>query len=70
MDSAQKIELIVENLTDEQVLKEFVKRFKVDGAILLYKDGDQSFGFTRWRNKDGRIWANSIMSDMGWKRNK
>nr|WP_068890372.1 hypothetical protein [Pedobacter panaciterrae] len=57
----RQIKLSIENLTDEQVLKEFVKRFDCDGAILIYKDDDQEFGFGRWRNSGGRKWVNNLL---------
>ena len=34
-------------LTDEQVLEEFVRRFQCDGAVLIYLDSDIEFGFGR-----------------------
>jgi hypothetical protein len=57
----RQITLSVENLTDEQVLKEFVKRFDCDGAILIYKDEDMEFGFGRWSNSSGRKWVNDLL---------
>jgi hypothetical protein len=57
----RQITLSIENLTDEQVLKEFVKRFDCDGAILIYKDEDMEFGFGRWRNSSGRKWVNGLL---------
>lgn len=50
----------LEGLTDEQVLKEFVKRFKPDAAMLIYFDQDNTFGFTRWRNKKGKEWEKLV----------
>jgi hypothetical protein len=52
----------IEGLTDEQVLKEFVKRFKPDGAMLMYFDSDVTYGFTRWRNKKGREWEKRVVN--------
>lgn len=57
----RQITLLVENLTDEQVLREFVKRFDCDGAILIYKDDDMEFGFGRWSNNAGRKWVNGLL---------
>jgi len=48
------------HLTDEEVLKEFVKRFECDGAVLIYRDSEVENGFGRWRNADGRKWVSSI----------
>ena len=56
------ISLIVENLTDEQVLKEFTKRFECDGAILLYMEDQKEFGFGRWTSSDGRKWVNEVFT--------
>lgn len=55
----------IENLTDEEVLKEFVKRFECDGAVLLYIDRDQECGFARWKNKAGRQWTKSLFNMLG-----
>lgn len=52
------------NLTDEQVLAEFVKRFQCDAAILIYKDGDHEHGFTRWVNKQGKLWIEDVQSSI------
>ena len=51
---------VAQNLTDEEVLKEFVKRFQCDGAILIYCDRNVEYGFARWRNKTGRLWVKDI----------
>jgi hypothetical protein len=48
------------HLTDEEVLREFVKRFQCDGAVLIYLDSNTEFGFARWRNSLGRKWANNL----------
>tara|TARA_R110001606_G_scaffold150927_4_gene291245 strand:- start:2 stop:253 length:252 start_codon:yes stop_codon:yes gene_type:complete len=56
------ISLVVENLTDEQILKEFTKRFECDGAILLYMEDQKEFGFGRWASSDGRKWVNEVFS--------
>ncbi len=54
----------IENLTDEDVLKEFVKRFKCDGAILIYSDSGTEVGFARWRNSGGRKWVNRVFKNI------
>lgn len=54
----------LENLTDEQILQEFVKRFKCDGAILVYLDSDSEYGFGRWSNSIGRKWVNQIFKGL------
>jgi hypothetical protein len=48
------------DLTDEEVLKEFVNRFQCDGAVLLYLDSQVEAGFGRWRTQDGRQWVNNL----------
>ena len=50
----------LEGLTDEQVLKEFVKRFKCDAAMLIYFDQDNTFGYTRRRNPPGPHWKRAV----------
>lgn len=49
-----------ENLTDEEVLKEFVRRFECDGAVLIYLDSATEFGFGRWRNNQGKGWVDNL----------
>ena len=51
-------------LTDEQVLKEFVRRFQCDGAILIYLDEDTENWFCRWRNTNGRTWVRDFIAHM------
>ena len=43
--SRRDITLTIENLTDEQILKEFVKRFECDGAVLIYMEQNKEYGF-------------------------
>lgn len=52
--------LSVETLTDEQILTEFVKRFKCDGAVLIYLDEKSEFGFGAWNNSIGKTWVNYL----------
>lgn len=59
---AKKIREDPSNLTDEQVLAEFVKRFQCDAAILIYRDGDYHHAFWKWVNKDGKQWADHVMN--------
>ena len=47
---------ILLGLTDEEILDEFVKRFKCDGAILIYLDGNTEYGFARSTTAHGRKW--------------
>ena len=49
-------------LTDEQVLKEFVRRFECDGAVLIYLDSNEEFGFGRWVNSTGKNWVDNMFS--------
>lgn len=51
-----------DELNDEEILKEFVKRFQCDGAILLYMDADEEYGFAKSRNVTGKKWANHIFN--------
>ncbi len=50
----------IANLTDEEVLKEFIKRFECDGAVLIYMDSNTEFGFGRWKNQQGKRWVQSL----------
>lgn len=52
------------DLTDEQVLKEFVKRFQCDGAVLIYYEGGVEYGFGRWVNSKGRKWINLVFDSV------
>jgi hypothetical protein len=52
--------LAASNLTDEQVLKEFVKRFRCEGAVLIYLDETTEYGFGRWRSSIGKKWVSTI----------
>ncbi|WP_375433864.1 hypothetical protein [uncultured Hymenobacter sp.] len=56
--------LSAHNLTDEEVLKEFVKRFQCDGAVLIYLDEGTESWFGRWRNTDGRHWVRDFLNRM------
>jgi hypothetical protein len=49
-------------LTDEEVLKEFVRRFQCDGAVLIYLDSNTEFGFGRWCNSKGQHWVNDLFN--------
>ena len=57
----ERLNLSLDQLTDEDLLKEFVKRFQCDGAILIYLDSGTEYGFARWRNSLGRKWANKLL---------
>ena len=54
----------IQELTDEQILKEFVRRFECDGAVLVYLDGSTEFGFGRWRNVTGRNWVHIMFGNL------
>lgn len=56
----KKVSKSFQELTDEEVLNEFVKRFQCDGAILVYLDSTTECGFGQWRNSLGRKWVNNI----------
>ena len=60
-----KLRASAKNLTDEEVLQEFVRRFECDGAVLIYLNsasecGAAEFGFGRWRNSKGKYWVDSL----------
>jgi hypothetical protein len=62
-----KTRISAQNLTDEEVLKEFVRRFECDGAVLIYLDsatelGAAEFGFGRWRNTKGKYWVRELFA--------
>jgi hypothetical protein len=54
----------IQELTDEQILKEFVRRFECDGAVLVYLDSSTEFGFGRWRNLTGRNWVHTMFENL------
>lgn len=54
----------IQYLTDEQILKEFVRRFECDGAVLVYLDSNTEFGFGRWRNSIGRNWVHTMFGNL------
>ncbi|PJJ59407.1 hypothetical protein [Hymenobacter chitinivorans] len=56
--------LSARDLTDEEVLKEFVKRFQCDGAVLIYLDEGTESWFGRWRNTTGRHWVHDFLTRM------
>lgn len=60
----ETIKFPIGNLTDEQILKEFVKRFGCDGAVLIYMESDTEYGFGRWKNSNGRQWVNQIFKNI------
>lgn len=51
----------LQSLSDEQILKEFVKRFNCDGAILLYLEKNHENGIARWANNEGKKWVKNLM---------
>ncbi|KAA2238807.1 hypothetical protein F0L74_21575 [Chitinophaga agrisoli] len=57
-----KKQAYLNDLTDEQVLEEFVKRFQCDAAVLIYLESSSEFGLGRWRNSDGRRWVKDIFA--------
>lgn len=56
----KNITLSVENLTDEEILMEFVKRFECDGAALIYTDHGYEYAFGRWTNNTGKLWIKEL----------
>ncbi len=53
---------ILAELTDEEILDEFVKRFQCDGAILIYLESNTEYGFAKWTNPNGRKWVNELFT--------
>lgn len=51
---------LAQALTDEDVLKEFIKRFQCDAAVLIYLDSSKEFAFGRWSTGTGKAWVNSV----------
>jgi hypothetical protein len=47
-------------LTDEQILQEFIKRFDCEGAVLIYFQEEAEYGFGGWKNAIGRTWVNNV----------
>jgi hypothetical protein len=47
-------------LTDEQILQEFIKRFDCEGAVLIYFQDEAEYGFGGWKNAIGRTWVNNV----------
>jgi hypothetical protein len=47
-------------LTDEQILREFIKRFDCEGAVLIYMQDETEFGFGGWKDSLGRAWVNNL----------
>ena len=47
-------------LTDEQILQEFIKRFDCEGAVLIYFQDEAEYGFGGWKNAIGRTWVNDL----------
>jgi hypothetical protein len=58
----RKVTQSITELSDEKILDEFVRRFKCDGAILIYHEASREFGFARWRNKTGQTWVKGIFN--------
>lgn len=56
-----KQKLCVKDLSDEDILKEFVKRFDCDGAVLMYLDDSNEFGFGRWNTGTGKTWVKDVL---------
>lgn len=56
-------------LSDEDILKEFVKRFQCHGAVLMYLDDEKNetakpkeIGFGRWKNGTGKKWVKGVFN--------
>lgn len=60
----ETIKFPISNLTDEEILKEFVKRFDCDGAVLIYMESNMEYGFGRWKNSNGRKWVNHLFKNI------
>ncbi|MDD4697645.1 MAG: hypothetical protein PHR52_08925 [Fermentimonas sp.] len=58
------IKFPINNLTDEQVLKEFIKRFECDAVILIYMESNSEYGFGRWKNIEGKNWVKKIIKNI------
>ncbi|HCE53644.1 MAG TPA: hypothetical protein DER05_01025 [Lutibacter sp.] len=56
----ETIKFPISNLTDEEILKEFVKRFECDGAVLIYMESSTEYGFGRWKNPNGKEWVKHL----------
>ncbi|MEZ5013655.1 MAG: hypothetical protein R2794_05135 [Chitinophagales bacterium] len=52
----------IKELTDQEILEEFVKRFKCDGALLVYLDSNTEIGLGRWRNSNGKKWVSQSIN--------
>lgn len=55
-------ESLLAGLTDEQILKEFVKRFECDGAVLVYVEGKTESGLGRWSSPMGKKWVKNTFA--------
>lgn len=53
-----------ESMTDAEFLKEFIKRFNVDGAVIFYLDGEHESGLSRWVNENGKNWCKKILKSI------
>ncbi|GEM_PF-1932610 len=51
-----------DELSDEQILQEFVKRFNCNGAILIYHENEMEYGLGRWTNSIGKKWVKTIFN--------
>lgn len=58
------IKFPIDNMTDAEVLREFVKRFECDGAILIYMESNSEYGFGRWKNKKGKDWVKNTIQQI------
>ncbi len=52
----------ISTLTDEQFLKEFMRRFNCDGAAFIYLDSGSEFAFGKWNNGTGRNWVKNVFN--------
>jgi hypothetical protein len=53
----------IKQLTDEELVNEFVRRFDVDAACIIFVDEGHEYGFGKWRNKAGRDWFNQLKDE-------
>jgi hypothetical protein len=59
-----RIKFPILNLTDEEVLREFVKRFECDGVVLIYMESNTESGFGRWKNNIEKKWVQDLFKNI------
>jgi hypothetical protein len=53
--------VLIRTLSDEEFIGEFVRRFEVDAACVVYLDEGHEYGFFKWKNKDGKRWIDPLV---------